>query len=349
RPGQISAEHIATLPRNTWSISAVYPRFQALRELSYFYKAAPELYWFVIAERMRNETDGDCLHEVIHAMYYKDVITQNTEKVVDSLWTVSPRIHNIKVKNELEKMYVYLLLEVILNHENSSALELVRHNSVNEDFCREFIWRTFEILDSKNKEKEALLGKTSERELYSLIEEFILGQFDLVKGLELNDPAITAPLHTIDLCIDQLFFKVDKDVKSKSKLAILKDKKDYLKQVKPLLSLILTQSKNIKQGFMVAHSGYYLMQLLNFLFPADPVYILELASDTVACASANSFTYDQTTMQETMKLTERILADHKGILKDQANFNHLLSILNHFANSGWLEALELIWKLREIF
>ena len=50
-----------------------------------------------------------------------------------------------------------------------------------------------------------------------------------------------------------------------------------------------------------------------------------------------------------MKLVERILADYKGLLNDKQHFNKLLSILDHFANSGWLDALELIWKLKEIF
>lgn len=324
-------------------------RFKALRMLPNYYKPRSEQYWSTVTDRMQSETDGHCLHEVIHALYYKDVISENTQKVVDALWLASNRIHEIKVSDDLEKMYVYLLVEIICNHENQSALELLKHNSFNEDFCREFVWRTFGILDSKNKEKKVLLGAKSERELYTLIEDFILWQFEMVSGLELNDPKVSGPLHTIDLCVQQLFFKVDKDEKGKSKQAVLKGKKDYLQQVKPLLSLILTQSKHLKQGFMVAHSAYYLMQLLNYMLPADPVYILELASDTVVCASANNFTYDHTTMKETMKLAERLLADYKGGLKDRTNFNRLLTILDHFANSGWVEALELIWKLKEIF
>jgi aspartate kinase len=40
RPGQIAAEHIATLPRNTWSISAVYPIMQLFYQhgISYTFK-----------------------------------------------------------------------------------------------------------------------------------------------------------------------------------------------------------------------------------------------------------------------------------------------------------------------
>ncbi|HEY8929574.1 MAG TPA: SMEK domain-containing protein [Mucilaginibacter sp.] len=324
-------------------------RFQALRVLPYFYKKDSDKYWSTINERLLNETEGHCLYEIIHAMYYKDVIDEETAKVVNALWLVNDRLHEIKVSDDLEKMFVYLLLEVILNHDNSRAWDLVKYNSGNESFGREFIWRCFNILDFKNKKKAELLGRTTESELYGFIEKLIGMQFEIIQTLELNDPAISAPFHTIDICIQQLFFKVDKEEKGKSRQAILKNKKAYLGQIKSLLGLILAESKKIKKGFMVAHSGYYLMQLLNFLLPADPAYILGLAADTVTFAAENNFTYDQTTMQESMKLVERILADYKGLLKEKQHFNGLLSILDHFANSGWLEALELIWKLKEIF
>lgn len=324
-------------------------RFMALRVLPYFYKTNAHLFWLVINDRMQSETDGHCLYEVIQALYFKDIIADETDKVVAALWLANPRLHQIKADDDLEKMFVYLLLEIILNHDHSSANELIKENAANEEFCRQFIWRAFSILDFKNNERKLLLGKKTEAELYLMIADLIQMQFAIIQTLELNDPAISAPLHTIDICIQQLYFKVDKVEKGKSKQAILKNQKVYLAQIKLLLDLILRESKKVKKGFMVAHSGYYLMQLLNFLLPADPAYILDLAAGTVECAAENNFTYDHTTMRESMKLAERILADYKGLLKDKHNFNSLLSVLDHFANSGWVEALELIWKLKEIF
>ena len=100
---------------------------------------------------------------------------------------------------------------------------------------------------------------------------------------------------------------------------------------------------------MVAHTGYYFIQLLNGMLYADPEFILSLSSDIVKCAAANNFTYDQTTMREIVKLTEQLLADHKEILYKEDYFNSLITILDQFVNSGWQEALELTWRLKEIF
>ena len=63
----------------------------------------------------------------------------------------------------------------------------------------------------------------------------------------------------------------------------------------------------------------------------------------------NNFTYDPTTMQEIVRLTERLLADHKEILLKEEHFKSLINILDQFASSGWQEALELTWRLKEIF
>lgn len=115
------------------------------------------------------------------------------------------------------------------------------------------------------------------------------------------------------------------------------------------MRFIVDESGKIESGFMVAHTGYYFMQLLNDMLHVDAEFILALATDIVNYAAANNFTYDQTTLSEIVKLTEKLLADHKDILSKPKNFDNLITILDQFANSGWQEALELTWRLKDIF
>ena len=100
---------------------------------------------------------------------------------------------------------------------------------------------------------------------------------------------------------------------------------------------------------MLAHTGYYFIQVLNDFLSLDPAYVLGASKVMVDCAARDGFTYDSSIVKEIVQLTEQVLANHKGILADANNFNNFLSILDHFANSGWIEALELIWRLKEIF
>jgi hypothetical protein len=100
---------------------------------------------------------------------------------------------------------------------------------------------------------------------------------------------------------------------------------------------------------MVAHTGYCFMQMLNNMLDTDAEYILTLSSSIVKYATASGFTYDQSTLEEIVKFTEKFLADYKELLAKKENFESLITILDLFANSAWLEALELTWRLKECF
>lgn len=323
-------------------------RFKALKTLPSFFIPSPDKYWKLIAKRIVEENDGYCLHELLNSMYYKNVIDQQPDKVESMLLLFEQKIHGLKVTREVTKLYVHIVLDLLFNQESIAADELIKRNYVNKAFSQELIWRSYEVIDLLQKDKSKLSSKFTEKRLYDLIIDIVIAQFEIAAKMMIDDPKIKDPLQIIDSCIQKLYFKAEKLELGDSNKA-LKYKRNYLSKIKPVINVIIDRSKNFNQGFMVAHSGYYMMQLLNFLLPADPVYMLNVATDTVSCAAKNSFTYDQTTMSETLKLAEHILADYKILLKDKDNFNALLAILDHFANSGWFEALELIWKLRDIF
>jgi hypothetical protein len=66
-------------------------------------------------------------------------------------------------------------------------------------------------------------------------------------------------------------------------------------------------------------------------------------------SSKTGFANDKSTLDIVIRIVEMYLADYKELILIEKNFQHLLKILNFFADSGWQEALELIWRLDEIF
>jgi hypothetical protein len=176
------------------------------------------------------------------------------------------------------------------------------------------------------------------------------GCFTSLSGKSLSDQGVEDDLKTIDFCVQQLYFTLlrEKETKNDPK-TIEQNKVQYYLRIRDILSLIVERSKGVHGGFMVAHTGFYFIQLLIELFSHEPEFMLSLAVDIVDCAAANSFTYDSSTMAEIIKLSEMILTDPKELLNDPLNFKKLLAILDHFANSGWQEALELTWRLKDIF
>lgn len=61
------------------------------------------------------------------------------------------------------------------------------------------------------------------------------------------------------------------------------------------------------------------------------------------------YTFDLYAIREAVAITKKLLADHRTLLLEDESFKDLIDILDIYINSGWVEALELLWPLDEIF
>lgn len=68
----------------------------------------------------------------------------------------------------------------------------------------------------------------------------------------------------------------------------------------------------------------------------------------IPCRQAN-YTFDSFAIREIISLTEHLVADHRDLLLEEEAFSNLIGILDIYINSGWVDALELLWKLDDIF
>jgi hypothetical protein len=91
------------------------------------------------------------------------------------------------------------------------------------------------------------------------------------------------------------------------------------------------------------------MELLNGVSRYDTTLVLRMAAEVVACSKRFNYNLDSMAMGEVVKLVESILADYRDKVQDVASVNHLLSILDGFVEAGWPEALNLVWRLDEIY
>jgi len=52
---------------------------------------------------------------------------------------------------------------------------------------------------------------------------------------------------------------------------------------------------------------------------------------------------------EVVELVEELLADHRSALRSGSGLENLERLLNIFAEVGWPESIELVWRLDEVF
>lgn len=100
---------------------------------------------------------------------------------------------------------------------------------------------------------------------------------------------------------------------------------------------------------MQGHSAHYFIQIMGEALRFDPRVSLATTSEITAIAAGSNYSFDHSAIREVVKYTERLLADHKSMLTEPEAFAQVMSLLNIYVRSGWPEALDLLWKLDEIF
>ena len=117
----------------------------------------------------------------------------------------------------------------------------------------------------------------------------------------------------------------------------------------PVLETILNFGKQAETGMLLAPTAHHFLELLNGVLRYEPALILRLATEVVACSKRFSYNLDSMAMSDIVKLVESVLADYRDKVQEESSIKNLLSILDAFVEAGWPEALNLVWRLDEIY
>ncbi|WP_312824795.1 SMEK domain-containing protein [Epilithonimonas sp.] len=322
-------------------------RLEFLNNAGWFWHNRNEDFWNILHQRSNIEQKEICLTGLIENISYSDTISQNIEKIESIVYNLFPAFQNLSGRRaeEIIGSYVVLLLKLYLFH-NSLISKTIIYKSINDfRFSKRLVISIVHTIDPHNDN----VTITNENSLLDILLEIIDFRFEslLKKNLEKDD--LKDDFTLIDHCVQQLYFAISigRGENVNKKIDNYKVEEFFFK-IKPLLDKITDRSLQVDSGYMVANTGYYFMQLLNVVFDFDPEYLLSLAFKVVNCSATNGFTYDYMTLREIVKLTEKALSDHKAVLNNKVSFLNLLTILDQFASSGWQEALELTWRLKDI-
>ena len=89
------------------------------------------------------------------------------------------------------------------------------------------------------------------------------------------------------------------------------------------------------------------MEAFNFVLDYDPHWRTENAAAVCMAASDRGYQFDQLAIAETIKLAERVLADHRDALQVKETATALGEILDSFVKAGWPEAVRLVFRVNE--
>ena len=123
----------------------------------------------------------------------------------------------------------------------------------------------------------------------------------------------------------------------------------YYFAIKQLLEQIVSFARRKGNGVMFAPTAHYFMQLLNGVLRYDPKGVTHLAAGVAESSEPAGYTLDPIATREVVKLVEAVLADYRYDFREGEPLLDLMSLLDIFAKTGDIQALELVWRLDEIF
>lgn len=326
-------------------------RFRSMRHLHLLWKTRREPLWARVIVACMMEQDGFLLQILIKYLTWDDVVNDNQQKVETCLLLLEGRFQQMKkAGHELWGGYILLLLRMVIRKKSETAQQIIDRNLSYPEFAKHTVFQILNEIDPHSELNRYSAEPQRNEYFFSMWMDILRKRFESIHAKGLESSELRDDFEIIDLTIERLYYTTLAGRKTNRNRKIEKDNlRAYYLRINPILQYIVDESEKLGGGFMVAHTGYHFIQLLGLFFELDTEFVLQLTSRIVRCAAASGFTYDHNTLGEIVKLTERLLADHKDLLSDTANFNSLLQILDLFANSGWQEALELTWRLKEIF
>lgn len=116
----------------------------------------------------------------------------------------------------------------------------------------------------------------------------------------------------------------------------------FYREVRPILD-------NLAQIglFSVVHS---LLETLEFFIPVDPRGVFLRIVEAVRTGQKGGYQYDSGACNLMVRLTQRYLAEHRPLLnRDVECRRALIEVLDIFVRVGWPSALQLTYRLEEIF
>jgi len=329
-------------------------RFNAIIHAPQLFKSFYRLYRSIIYERFNLENDDFIYGYLISQIYFKlDTIEEDVAEIVNE---TNKRVFGKSRNRQLLDPYAKFLLYFIDdNRLYPSVITTLENAYRSPELCTTIVFELFQNLIIPNEADAITIDGL--RKKINIVSHYIEQAGNLLvikanKQPDFQDEEIKNAINLIEQVVMRIFFCLE----PRQTNSIKRNRRphqwlvQFYTLVVPLYKDIIQLSRKVTQGgFMLASTAHYFIQSLNIFLTISPVSVLKMASDVTKYSTKAGYTLDSMAIREIVKFTETILADHREILLDDTSFSQLLDILDIYVNSGWVDALNLLWKLDEVF
>ncbi len=173
----------------------------------------------------------------------------------------------------------------------------------------------------------------------------VLRQRDRTKDAE-NVEVLKILYGVIDETVSHAYFCISSE-HNRDTDSTPEGRREFFYAVAPVLDSIL--EFGLADGFVFAPTVHQLMELLNTVVDFDARRAVKMASRAARVGESSNYNIDAVAVDEVVKLVERVLADHRSEVQDSETLEALMSLLDIFAETGWPQAIQLVWRLDDLF
>jgi hypothetical protein len=337
-------------------------RYLTMRHLFLLHRQSPETFWMIVEKRSKNEQNRVVLKALCYNL--KRVIPIDRERAQSSLEILVNKTIKPDDQGDSLEPLIHLLVWLDLIGQDAWAGEVTsRFLAEPSRYAGSLLHATSAALsllrdpgiDSRQE------GKCTDQ-VVKWLDEATCAVADGIRQLnrsghgpdvdERVKSSIKSLYETIDRIVMQLRFAINmrgatQDTVSAS--PAYRQKRDFYFKIKPLLEKISSFALDKEIGVMFAPTTHWFMQLLNSVLAYDPEGVIHMTADVVEASKPTGYHLDPLALNDFIPLVETTLADHRYSVQEGEAHQDLLRLLDAFAESGNPKALQLVWRLDELY
>lgn len=329
-------------------------RLNVIKHLARLKSKNEEKYWSIILNRVEKEND----YFVAGILVANVIVSENSAiKLEQFLNIASGREELFESANSFLTNFTRLLVWLYSNKNNTKARDILAENISKPVFCKAEIIAIFDHIDPSHNNYSTTTNLNS-----AIIER--LANLVVFYGNEIKShletqsenkesDIIKSSLEIIDLIVQRLYFSLDLNerIRNRDRLPVLDDdRRAFYFKIKPILQQVIDSSREVNtKGLILAHTAHYFMEILSGVVKYDPRTALTMANSVTKLSIDTGYALDSLAIREVVVLTEKLLVDHRDLLIEDEPFNQLVELLEVYIKNGWPDALNLLWRLNDIF
>ncbi len=333
-------------------------RFGVLQSLPYLYSDKKELFWEIMDERLANETDWFTKGAVISMLDNHKIFSEEPDRFIKSLEIAKNSIKRIpEGNNTFLDNFLLVVLTFIRTTTDLRAKDILNECLDHQLYLGfDLVYEAFKIIEPENIYRNyadaADLAKS--QKILDILMHLLERCERILTSVQSGD-AITKEVEQafkiLDSVITRIYFSLQVNKRIlKNRIPITRENQQrFYFFSKPLLEKVVYISRQLDGGHVQAHSAHYIIEILSEVLSFDTNFSLATMSEITLMAAGSQYTFDDSAIRGAVRYTEKLLADHKAMLNDPVAFGQIMTVLNIYVKSGWIQALELLWKLDDIF